>query len=70
MILDYDYIEKLLSIIDEDRKLKVPDFILYRDLDKVIKAIFQAGWEAGYDDGYDKYVSEAKSDLCDYISNF
>lgn len=70
MTLDYKHIEKLLQIIDEDKKLNVPQFILYQDIDKVIKAVFQSGWEAGYQDGYDNYVSEAKSDLCDYISNF
>lgn len=70
MTLDYKHIEKLLQIVEEDKKLNMPQFILYQDIDRVITAIFQAGWEAGYKDGYDKYVSEVKSDLCDYISNF
>lgn len=70
MTLDYKHIEKLLEIIEEDRKLNVPHYILYQDIDKVIKFIFQLGWEAGYKDGYDKYSSELKDDLCDYIMDF
>ena len=70
MTLYYKHIEKLLQIIDEDKKLNVSQFILYQDIDKVIKAVFQAGWEAGYRDGYDKYSSELKDELCDYIMNF
>lgn len=70
MTLDYKHIEKLLQIIDEDKKLNVPQFILYQDIDKVIKAVFQVGWEVGYRDGYDKYSNELKDELCDYIMNF
>lgn len=70
MTLDYKHIEKLLQIIDEDKKLNVPQFILYQDIDKVIKAVFQVGWETGYRDGYDKYSNELKDKLCDYIMNF
>lgn len=70
MTLDYKHIEKLLRIIEEDKKLNVPQFILYQDIDKIIRAIFQAGWEAGYKDGYDKYSNDIKEELCDYISNF
>lgn len=62
MTLDYKHIEKLLQIIDEDKKLNVSQFILYQDIDRVIKAVFQAGWEAGYRDGYDKYSSELKDE--------
>lgn len=43
MTLDYKHIEKLLQIIDEDKKLNVPQFILYQDIDKAIKAVFRVG---------------------------
>lgn len=70
MILDYKHIEKLLQIIEEDKKLNVSQYILYQDIDRIIKGIFQAGWEAGYNEAYDKYCSELKNELCDYIMNF
>ena len=41
MNLNYDYISEIVRVIDEDRKLKVSDYIMRNDIEKILNDVRQ-----------------------------
>jgi len=66
MSLDYNYAERIVQVIDEDRKLNVSEYILHQDINKILADVEQKAWE----NAREEVMYEVKQDLVDYIEDF